>query len=77
MTNTYSGYCRGCKRRVLAGTGELERIGRKWVVWCMPCFDESDNSGPDDRMCGNRAYEDQCARAVGGDGAGGWNGGAW
>lgn len=65
MTNRYPGPCHACGKHVPRGEGEVEKIGRKWRLWCQPCYDASDNSGPDDRACGNRAYEDACARQVG------------
>lgn len=71
--NKYRGQCHACKRPVPAGAGVLEPTGgfyrgrrhHGWLLWCMDCYNKSDNSGPEDRCCGNRAYEDQCARAVG------------
>lgn len=69
MTNKYPGKCEGCGEPVARGTGILEhttgrrRFGR-WQVWCPRCFSLSDNSGPEDRACGDRAYEDECARRV-------------
>ena len=65
MTNRYPGNCHSCGKRVSTAAGILERIGRKYVVWCMACYNRSDNSGEEDRCCGNRAYEDQCAQACG------------
>ena len=67
MTNKYSGKCGACSRPVRAGEGVLERSGSKWLVWCQDCYDRSDNSSFEDRCCGNRAYEDQCARDCGFD----------
>ena len=67
MTNKYQGRCHDCGKTVQAGSGKLERIKGKWVVWCLPCYNRSDNSGEEDRCCGNRAYEDSCARACGFD----------
>jgi len=63
--NKYSGNCEGCQRRVKAGAGVIERSTGRWLVWHEGCFAGSDNSGYEDRACGDRAYEDQCARAVG------------
>jgi len=63
MTNKYKGTCHACASIVPAHKGILERIGRKWIVWCESCYNDSDNSSYEDRECGNRAYEDQCARA--------------
>lgn len=71
--NKYPGNCTGCGERVPAGDGVIERkpsysYGRmksKWIVWCMACYNKSDNSGHEDRQCGNRAYEDECARKCG------------
>ena len=72
-TNRYTGTCKACLTKVPAGTGICERTGyRKWIVWCMSCFNASDNSGEEDRCCGNRAYEDRCAEMVGGDYQAGW-----
>lgn len=70
MTNRYAGNCHACRRSVAPGEGELEptglrRRGKRYKLWCLPCYNASDDSGPDDRVCGNRAYEDACARAVG------------
>lgn len=73
MTNRFPGKCHACGKHVEAGEGEVEQrpSGRgrhfKWVLWCMSCFNASDCSGPEDRACGNRAYEDACARACGFD----------
>ena len=67
MTNKYAGKCHDCGRAVRSHEGVLERIGRRWVVWCQACYDRSDNSSYEDRACGNRAYEDACARACGFD----------
>lgn len=67
MTNRYAGKCHDCGCHVSKGSGVLEQVGRKWVVWCQNCYDRSDNSSYEDRACGNRAYEDQCARACGYD----------
>lgn len=76
MSNKYSGKCEACGKIVGVGQGNLEWVG-KWhagqrrkspyKLWCMDCFNKSDNSGPEDRCCGDRAYEDQCARACGFD----------
>ncbi len=66
MTNKYAGKCGDCGARVSARAGELERIGRGWVVRCQACFDKSDHSSAEDRECGDRAYEDRCAAQVGG-----------
>lgn len=70
--NRYPGICHCCGKPVPAGTGKLEFTGgyyrgrrQKYILWCMPCFNASDNSGPEDRCCGNRAYEDRCAQACG------------
>ena len=73
MPNRYSGRC-GCGKMVLPGDGVVEMVGRKWKVWCADCFNKSDNSGPEDRCCGNRAYEDACARVCGGDNYDAFNG---
>ena len=68
--NKYRGKCHACGKVVEAGEGMLERKAGgyrrrgSWLVWCMPCYDASDNSGEEDRCCGNRAYEDACERAV-------------
>ena len=67
MTNKYSGTCHDCGKGVRPGDGILERIGRRWVVWCEDCFNRSDKSGYEDRCCGERAYEDQCAEITGCD----------
>ncbi len=61
MANRYKGTCNACGNTVAANEGTVERVGRKWIVWCGPCFDKSDNSSYEDRCCGDRAYEDQCA----------------
>lgn len=65
MTNRYTGTCHACHNTVEAAQGILERIGRSWRVWCQDCFNASDHSGAEDRCCGDRAYEDACARATG------------
>jgi hypothetical protein len=72
--NIYNGTCHACKKPVKAGEGVIEfkpayRRRGSYILWCMGCFNASDNSGPEDRCCGNRAYEDACERAVNG---GGW-----
>ena len=67
MANKYRGKCNGCGSTVDAGSGTVERRGRVWVVWCHECYNKSDNSGYEDRCCGDRAYEDQCARDCGYD----------
>lgn len=67
MSNKYSGTCSGCGGNVPARAGKIERAGGRWLVWHTECFNQSDNSGIADRACGNREYEDQCSRAVGGE----------
>lgn len=64
MINRYQGTCHACRARVPVGEGEVERIGRRWKLWCQRCYDASDNSSFEDRACGNRAYEDACERAT-------------
>jgi len=64
MTNRYQGSCHACGTHIAAGEGKVERIGRRWLIWCLSCYNASDNSGPEDRQCGNRAYEDACHRAT-------------
>ena len=51
----------------MTGFVEKQGYGRRarWAVWCLACFNRSDSSGAEDRACGDRAYEDACARAVG------------
>jgi len=70
-TNRYAGTCNACKARVEEGVGVIEwKAGYPrghYIVWCKACYDRSDCSGDEDRCCGNRAYEDQCARACGFD----------
>jgi hypothetical protein len=69
QTNRYSGQCTSCRKAVPAMTGFVEKQGygrrARWAVWCLACFNRSDSSGAEDRACGDRAYEDACARAVG------------
>ena len=75
-SNRYHGRCHACGKAVPARAGILENVGGmrpRWVVWCLACFNASDNSGPEDRCCGDRAYEDRCAAACGEDG-GAWAG---
>ena len=67
MINKYAGTCHDCGQAIAKGDGILERISGKYVVWCKSCYNKSDNSGDEDRCCGNRAYEDQCAVACGFD----------
>lgn len=71
MSNKYNGTCHACGKTVPSGTGKVEKSGygrhTKWLVWCLDCFNASDNSGEEDRCCGNRAYEDRCAAACGCD----------
>jgi hypothetical protein len=61
--NAHDGMCHACKKRVPSGEGVSERVYKyprwKTVIWCMPCFNASDCSGEEDRMCGNRAAEDR------------------
>lgn len=77
--NKYPGVCHACGKPVSSGAGHLERSGRgrygKWLVWCGPCYNASDNFGPEDRECGNRAYEDRCAAVCGGEFYSGYGGG--
>lgn len=64
--NRNPGTCHVCKKPVgmYQGVVEPPALGRgRWLVWCMACYNTSDNSGSEDRCCGDRAYEDQCARA--------------
>lgn len=70
MSNKYSGQCHACGKAVPAFAGILEhragyRRRDRWQLWCMDCYNRSDNSGPEDRCCGNRAYEDRCAEMCG------------
>jgi hypothetical protein len=69
MKNKFKGYCCGCRKTVepFQGLLESQRSGRRniWVVWCPECYDKSDHSSHEDRQCGDRAYEDQCAKACG------------
>jgi hypothetical protein len=67
MTNKYHGNCNACGEPVKPGTGILETLGRRrgYKLWCMDCYNRSDNSGPEDRCCGDRAYEDMCAERCG------------
>lgn len=74
--NRYAGKCEACGKAVEQGAGNLEYVGRyhagqrrksPYKLWCWDCFNASDCSGREDRCCGNRAYEDQCARACGFD----------
>lgn len=78
IKNRYAGTCHACGKTVESGAGCIEKSGygrrAKWLVWCLACFDKSDNSGVEDRCCGNRAYEDACARACGCDDS--WGGGS-
>jgi hypothetical protein len=64
-TNRYPSKCNNCQTEMPAGKGILERSGRRWIVWCEPCFNRSDNSSHEDRECGDRAYEDASANACG------------
>ena len=68
-TNRYSGTCNACGKLVPAHTGKIESVssGRrsKWRLWCLDCYNRSDNSSDEDRCCGDRAYEDQCAERCG------------
>ncbi len=65
MSNRYPGNCNACHNPVPANSGKVERVGRKWIVWCLSCFDKSDHSSHEDRQCGDRAYEDSCAEQCG------------
>ncbi len=69
--NRYPATCADCGATVAADAGTIEpnpaargKRGR-WIVRCRPCFDKADHSGPEDRCCGDRAYEDACAQACG------------
>ena len=72
--NLYPANCSGCTKRVHTGAGFVQwqhtgrgRRGGHFNVYCKPCFEakEADNSGVEDRQCGDLAYEDACARACG------------
>jgi hypothetical protein len=71
--NRYPGTCHACHKPIAASEGYCEstfryRRGRKqgnYRLWCVACFNRSDNSGEEDRCCGDRAYEDRCAAACG------------
>lgn len=67
--NRYAGHCDCCKQPVAAFAGKIEKVGigrhSKWRIWCLTCFDRSDNSGAEDRACGDRAYEESCSAACG------------
>lgn len=65
QSNRFPGKCHSCGKSVPMFKGILERIGRKYVVWCEPCYNKSDKSGDEDRICGDRAYEDACAEKCG------------
>ena len=70
MTNKYAGKCGACGADVAPSAGILEyapayRRRRRYILWCRACYDKSDKSGAEDRACGNRAYEDECARRCG------------
>lgn len=74
QSNRYAGNCESCGVNVPAQAGQLEYVG-KWhngtrrkspyKLWCSACYDKSDNSGVEDRCCGDRAYEDHCAEQCG------------
>ena len=68
VANRYGARCGACGANVPTGKGILESVPggrrRRWIVWCSSCYDKSDNSGAEDRACGDRAYEDECARRV-------------
>lgn len=71
-SNRYAGKCHACSGHVAEGEGYVEskqtygrgRRRSRWLVWCAACYNASDLSGPEDRCCGLRAYEDECARRV-------------
>jgi hypothetical protein len=72
IANRYAGACNACNKIVKPGEGRLEWVGRpirrrgnQYKLWCLECFNRSDNSGEEDRCCGDRAYEDACAMACG------------
>lgn len=79
-SNRYAGRCHACRKQVAEFAGHVESTGgyyngkrQKFILWCKDCYNKSDNSGDEDRCCGNRAYEDACARACGMDNyGGGW-----
>lgn len=62
--NRYEGMCVDCGHEVRPYRGVIEKVGGKWITRCHPCYDASDNSGQEDRECGDRAYEDRCAEDV-------------
>ena len=69
--NRYPGTCLACGKTVPAGAGTLERkSGRRrgWQVRCQTCATQADHSSAEDACCGDRAYEDACARACGMEG---------
>ena len=65
MDNKYESTCHACGKIVKPGKGKIEGYKRNWKVWCMECYNASDNSSEEDRCCGNRAYEDLCAQRCG------------
>ena len=64
--NRYEGQCHDCGDEVRPYRGTIEKVGGKWIVRCPSCYDLSDNSGMEDRECGDRAYEARCAEMIGG-----------
>lgn len=71
MLNRYPGKCAECAAPVASYAGHVETTGygrrRRSRVLCAACFNASDHSSHEDRECGDRAYEDACARACGMD----------
>lgn len=65
--NRYEGSCVDCGREVRPYKGVIEKVGGKWITRCQPCYDASDNSGVEDRECGDRAYEDRYSTMFGGE----------
>jgi hypothetical protein len=68
--NKFSGICECCGVSVAPEQGKLEYVGRyhagqrrksPYKLWCVSCYNRSDNSSEEDRCCGDRAYENQCA----------------
>ncbi len=65
VSNRYPGKCESCGQAIKKHEGILERAGRRWILRCQPCYDQSDNSSNEDACCGDRANEDACAARCG------------
>ena len=57
MTNRYEGKCHDCGDEVRPYRGTIEKVGRKWITRCQPCYDLNDHSGMEDREGSVAAFQ--------------------